>query len=89
MSQHILYFSDKCSDTAPFVAELEKQGIQYEAVNITDSIANLKRFLALRDTRLEFEERKRWGFVGIPVLHPARTARRAHPHRRARATRAG
>lgn len=69
MSQHILYFSDKCPDTAPFVAELEKQGIQYEAVNITDSMANLKRFLVLRDTRLEFEERKRWGFVGVPVLH--------------------
>lgn len=63
-----LYFSEKCPDTAPFVAELKKQGIAYEEVNITDSMANLKEFLKLRDNRVEFEQRKLWGFIGIPVL---------------------
>lgn len=71
MAQHTLYFSDKCKDTEAFVAELERQGVEYEAVNITESMANLKQFLALRDNRPEFDERKRWGFVGVPVLHLA------------------
>lgn len=66
--QAILFFSDKCPDTDPFVAELKQQGISYEEVNITESMANLKRFLKLRDTRLEFEERKRWEQIGVPVL---------------------
>ena len=65
----ILYFSDKCPDTQPFVARLEQKGIAYQPVNITDSMLNLKRFLSLRDNRIEFEERKQKGFVGVPVLH--------------------
>lgn len=68
MSNYVLFFSDKCPDTTPFVAELKNQGIEYEEVNITESMANLKRFLKLRDNRIEFEERKRYGFIGIPVL---------------------
>lgn len=66
---YILYYSDKCPDTPAFVEELATQGIEYQAVNITDSMANLKQFLHLRDNRPEFDERKKWGFVGVPVLH--------------------
>ncbi|MBU0278605.1 MULTISPECIES: hypothetical protein [unclassified Gemella] len=68
MTRYILFFSDKCPDTQAFVAELKAQNIQYQEVNITDSMANLKQFLKLRDSRVEFEERKLWGFVGVPVL---------------------
>lgn len=68
MTQYTLFYSDKCPDTVPFVEELQRQGIEYEAVNITESMANLKRFLAFRDNRPEFDERKKWGFIGIPVL---------------------
>ncbi|MBF0710774.1 MULTISPECIES: glutaredoxin [unclassified Gemella] len=68
MAGYTLYFSDLCPDTAAFVAELKEQGIDYEEVNITASMDNLKRFLKLRDTRPEFEMRKLWGFIGIPVL---------------------
>ncbi len=66
--KYILFFSDKCPDTKAFVEELRNQGIVYEEVNITESMANLKRFLKLRDNRPEFEERKLWGMIGIPVL---------------------
>lgn len=69
MSGYVLYFSDLCPDTAPFVEELKSQGIEYEEVNITASMANLKRFLKLRDSRPEFEMRKLWGMIGVPVLH--------------------
>lgn len=68
MAGYTLFFSDKCPDTAPFVEELKAQGIEYEAVNITESMENLKRFLKLRDTRPEFDDRKLWGLVGVPVL---------------------
>lgn len=68
MANYTLYFSDKCPDTKAFVEELERQNITYRAVNITESMSNLKEFLKLRDSRLEFENRKLWGFIGIPVL---------------------
>ena len=35
MNQPVLFFSDLCPDTAPFVAALNARGIGYEAVNIT------------------------------------------------------
>lgn len=69
MTKHTLYFSDTCPDTKAFVEELERQGYDYDAVNITESMANLKQFLKLRDTRPQFEERKLWNMVGVPVLH--------------------
>ena len=68
MNQPVLFFSDLCPDTAPFVAALNARGIEYEAVHITASMKNLKRFLALRDNRAEFDVRKAQGAIGIPVL---------------------
>lgn len=71
MNQPVLFFSDLCPDTAPFVAALAVRGIAYEAVNMTASIKNLKRFLVLRDHRTEFDARKVQGAIGIPVLQLA------------------
>lgn len=69
MGKYVLYYSDKCSDTAPFVAAMKENGIEeYEAINITDSMTNLKKFLELRDTLPIFEATKMWGNVGIPFL---------------------
>ena len=45
MSQPTLFFSDKCPDTQPFVAGLEARGIRSDAVNITNSMRELKAFL--------------------------------------------
>lgn len=68
MTKHTFYYSDKCPECAPFEAELKRQGLDYESVNITDSMSNLKRFLKLRDTHPIFEERRQWGVVGVPLL---------------------
>ena len=68
MSQHILYYSSLCPDTTAFVAELDKLDLEYEKVDITASMANLKQFLRLRDERSEFSERKKWGLVGVPCF---------------------
>ena len=71
MNQPVLYFSDLCPDTPPFVAALAARNMDYEAVNMTASIKNLKRFLVLRDSRAEFDARKAQGAIGIPVLQLA------------------
>ena len=71
MNQPVLYFSDLCPDTPPFVAALAARNMDYEAVNITASMKNLKRFLALRDSHAAFDARKAQGAIGIPVLQLA------------------
>lgn len=64
----ILYFSALCPDTAPFVAELQRLGIEYESVDILDNLANLKRFTKLRDHHSAFDNAKENGYLGIPAL---------------------
>ena len=71
MNQPVLYFSDLCPDTPPFVAALAARNMDYEAVNITASMKNLKRFLALRNSHAAFDARKAQGAIGIPVLQLA------------------
>lgn len=47
---------------------LSNNGIEYEYIDITDSMRNLKIYLKLRDTRAEFEEIKKVGRVGVPFI---------------------
>ncbi|PJG85609.1 hypothetical protein [Conservatibacter flavescens] len=68
MTTPILYFSDKCPDTAPFVAKLKALQIDYLEANISENMPNLKAFLALRDNHSAFAERKAKGYIGIPAL---------------------
>lgn len=65
---HTLFYSPLCPDCPAFMAELDKQSISYEPIDITASMSNLKRFLRLRDDHVAFDEIKKWGFVGVPLL---------------------
>ncbi len=47
---------------------LSNNGINFEYIDITDSIRNLKIYLKLRDIRPEFDEIKSVGRVGIPFI---------------------
>ncbi|MDE3982608.1 hypothetical protein NUS48_06975 [Glaesserella parasuis] len=47
MQKPVLYFAHWCPDTAPFVAELQRLGIDYEEREMTTGGANLKAFLKL------------------------------------------
>ncbi len=47
---------------------LSNNGINFEYIDITDSIRNLKIYLKLRDIRHEFDEIKNVGRVGIPFI---------------------
>ncbi|WP_409500760.1 hypothetical protein ACJ7Z2_03140 [Mannheimia glucosida] len=64
----ILYFAHWCPDTAPFVAELDRLGIEYEPCDITKSGANFKPFLRLRDRHSAFNHAKANGYIGILAL---------------------
>ncbi|MCT8594106.1 hypothetical protein KZ327_05115, partial [Glaesserella parasuis] len=66
MQKPVLYFAHWCPDTAPFVAELQRLGIDYEEREMTTGGANLKAFLKLRDNHPAFDNAKANGYIGIP-----------------------
>ena len=68
MTKLILFYCPDCPDTAPFVAELQRLGVQYEEVEILSSLANFKQFLRLRDSKAAFDNAKVNGSAGIPAL---------------------
>lgn len=68
MNKPVLFFAELCPDTAPFVAELNRLNIEVESVEIMSSMANLKRFLKLRDQHAAFDNAKANGYIGIPAL---------------------
>lgn len=63
-----LYGSYLCPDCPPVIEFLQNNNIDFEFVNITDSISNLKEFLYLRDNEDAFDDIKKENFVGIPCL---------------------
>ncbi len=68
MNKPVLFYSELCPDTRPFVVELERLNIDYQPVNIFESMANFKQFLRLRDTNKAFDNAKVQGYAGIPAL---------------------
>ncbi|MGO3018258.1 MAG: hypothetical protein ACTIH2_03810 [Anaerococcus sp.] len=68
-----LFISDKCIDCINLM-EKEKENPKYtndkevEVINITESMANLKRFLAYRDSLDGYKEAKKDGKVGVPSM---------------------
>ena len=63
-----MYGSMLCPDCVEAKEYFEKINYKYDFVNITESMANLKEFLHIRDTRKEFDEVKSLGYVGIPAI---------------------
>ena len=63
-----VYGSMLCPDCVEAKEQFEKVNYKYEFVNITESMKNLKEFLALRDNRKEFDDVKKFGYVGIPAI---------------------
>ena len=63
-----VYGSMLCPDCVEAKEYFEKVNYKYEFINITESMKNLKEFLALRDNRKEFDDVKKLGYVGIPAI---------------------
>ena len=63
-----LYGTMLCPDCPPIKELLEKKGIEYEFLNITEDLIILKEFLKLRDNRKEFDIIKEEGSIGVPCI---------------------
>ena len=63
-----LYMSEKCPDCVDAIEILKNADIDYEEINITDSMKNLKEFFAYRDNRKEFESIVKDNKVGVPMI---------------------
>ena len=63
-----IYGSPMCPDCVVCKEQLEKAGVEFVYMSITDSLLLLKQFLKLRDSRAEFEPVKNRGQIGIPCV---------------------
>lgn len=65
-----IYVSSLCPDCTEIIKNYKENPEDFEnteLIDITKSMANLKRFLFYRDKKLEFKEKIETGQVGIPV----------------------
>lgn len=63
-----VYGAEICSDCRNYKAIQKKRGFEAEYVDITESVPNLREFLAIRDSDPVFDEvRKHFG-IGIPLF---------------------
>ena len=63
-----IYGSDLCPDCIHCKEDLDKSGVAYEYLSITEHLASMKEFLKLRDSHAEFAAAKEKGSIGIPCL---------------------
>ena len=69
MKKKIFVFGNQnCPDCVALKEALEASDIRFSFIDIMDSLGKLKMFLKYRDTLPEFEEVRRNGSVGIPLL---------------------
>ena len=62
------YVSGMCPDCIAFKHNLDKNNIECENIDITQSLKALKEFLRLRDKDEAFDDAKENGYIGIPAI---------------------
>lgn len=66
-----IFVSSLCPDCIEVIENYKKDPLYYGKavlIDITESMANLKRFLSYRDNKIEFKEKIQTNQVGIPVI---------------------
>lgn len=63
-----IYGSMLCPDCVQCRKDLDEAGVAYEYLDFSESLKNLKEFLALRDKVEIFREVKEAGKIGIPCI---------------------
>lgn len=63
-----VYGSPLCPDCRECRVNFDANGVDYEYVDITESMKALKEFLAYRDALPEFAPAKAAGSIGIPAI---------------------
>ena len=63
-----IYGSMLCPDCVKCREDLDRVGIEYEYLDFSEDLRNLKAFLRLRDDHSVFEDARREGYIGIPCI---------------------
>ena len=63
-----IYGSMLCPDCVQCRKELDEADVEYEYLDFSDSLKNLKEFLKIRDADPQFENVRKAGGIGIPCL---------------------
>lgn len=63
-----VYGSMLCPDCVDCCADLDKAKVEYEFLDFSADLRNLKAFLMLRDEKTAFDAVKREGAIGIPCI---------------------
>ena len=64
----IMFGTNACPDCMEAVKALDEKNADYMYLEFSESTANLKRFLKLRDTEPLFDEVKAKGAIGVPCF---------------------
>lgn len=68
IQKKIVFGSPMWPGCGPFKALMEESGVRFLYLDITENLANMKKFLKARDNMKEFDEVKEEGRIGIPSL---------------------
>ena len=63
-----IYGCQQCPDCVKCKEDLEKAGVEFLYLNISENLLFLKQFLKLRDTKDVFAPIKERGQIGIPCI---------------------
>lgn len=63
-----IYGSMLCGDCVKCREDLDRAGVEYEFLDFTAELKNLKEFLRLRDESALFENARAEGYIGIPCI---------------------
>ena len=63
-----IYGSMLCPDCVDCCADLDNSNVEYEFLDFSASLRNLKEFLAIRDREAIFDSVKLMGSIGIPCI---------------------
>lgn len=63
-----IYGSMLCPDCVECRADLDKAGVEYEYLDFSENLRNLKEFLKIRDDSAVFDEVREKGSIGIPCI---------------------
>ena len=64
----IMFGTNACKDCVEAVKALDERQADYMYMEFSESTANLKRFLKLRDTEAIFDEVRKAGNIGVPCF---------------------